>query len=223
MNGIRVTIPTTLRVVLVKLPMDDNYIEGGRSCDGGERGSKGKDVVAFAAVIDSAVVSNVRNDLDCEGSKTRSKSRFSATNFSVFFLSSFLFEKSLTVYIRWVQPQYLRGLRACISKKLYALQPEEIHISETKSPQKGNYVLHKVLPRETRERHSPCSGVWREERVLGQSGFSFIREEAVVELEALRPWGFWKSPTKYKIRREEPLGSLRVRSQSVGENCPKHC
>ena len=40
-------------------------------------------------------------------------------------------------------------------KESYALHPKEVHVAETKSPQKENHVLHKVLTRETRECQPP--------------------------------------------------------------------
>ena len=44
----------------------------------------------------------------------------------------------------------------------------------------------------------------------------------VKSCSSLKSWRLGKSPTKYKICRQEPLGCWRARDRRVGDRCPKH-
>ena len=98
------------------------------------------EAVESAASIDSAVISSVRRHLLRDRLKCWSKALLSAMDHHLSPFSSF--EPSLTIWVRWIQPQRLQGLCACAQKEPYALHPEEVHMTETKSAKKGNHSLH---------------------------------------------------------------------------------
>jgi len=103
--------------------------------------------------------------------------------------SSFPFLKFLTIRIGRVHLQRLQGICTCVQKESHALHPEEVHIAKTKSAKEGNHVLHKILPRETREDQPPSQWGCREgEERWVSCTLPFILGERIMKLEVLEVW-----------------------------------
>ena len=97
--------------------------------------------------------------------------------------------KFLTIWIGRVHSQRLQGLCASVQKESYALNPEEVHTSKTKSAEEGNHVLHKTLSRETREDQPPLQwGYGKRDECRISCTLLFILGEGIVKLEILEVW-----------------------------------
>ena len=95
----------------------------------------------------------------------------------------------LTVWIRWVQPQPLQGVCARMQEEPHALHPEKSHVTKTKSPKKGNHVLHELLLCETRERQPPTKrGYGEGSEVHVSRALLCVHRSVVAELEVLEVW-----------------------------------